>query len=125
MLSKFKAPIWLLLCTVLAFANTGQEQARKTRTVAITGCLEKGVVVGRFNIIGRDGKVYTLRSASIKLAAHLGQSVTVTGQLKRDPKRDDYDFEGSEVNEENGKEKMLDSLDVEVTGLKVVGASCR
>ena len=50
--------------------------------------------------------------------------MTIKGELKRDEKRDDYDFEGSEVNEEYGKGKIADFVDVEVTSLKVVGAAC-
>jgi hypothetical protein len=124
MLSKRQVLICLLLYTVLAFAKTGQEAAKKTHTVAITGCLQKGMVAGRFNIVGRDGKSYSIRSASVKLVDHVGRRITVTGQLKRDPKRDDYDFEGSEVNEENGKGKIIDPVDVEVINLKVLSNSC-
>lgn len=93
-------------------------------TMTLSGCLQKANVKDRFGITGHDGKVYSLRSSSIKLADHVGHTVTVTGRLKRDPARNDYDFEGSEVNEEYGK-KVLDPVDFEVTRLKAVGASCQ
>ena len=116
----------LLLCScLLAWAKTGVQPAKKPRSIAVTGCLERGEVVDRFHIVGRDGKAYALRSATIKLADHVGHGVTVKGVLKHDPQRDDYDFEGSEVNEEYGKGKIADFVDVEVTELKTVSAPCR
>ena len=78
----------------------------------------------RFTLTGQNGKAYGLRSTSVKLAEHVGHSVTIKGLLTRDPKRDEYDFEGSELNETYGK-GLLDLVDVEVTTLRVVSSSCR
>src|SRR5262245_26308100 len=111
----------LLLAACLA-AVAGAEQ--KTGGIIATGCLQKGAVVDRFHLIGRDGKAYALRSSSVKLSEHVGHSVTIKGALKHDSKRDDYDFEGSEVNEEYGKGKIADFVDVEATSLKMNRASC-
>jgi hypothetical protein len=117
----------LLLCTCLLArsAKTGSETAKKSRTISVTGCLQQGEVVDRFHIVGRNGKAYALRSTRVGLAEHLGHNVTIKGELKHDPKRDDYDFEGSEVNEEYGKGKIADFVDLEVTDLKMVAASCK
>ena len=126
MLSKQRLAIFLLLGPCfLAFAKTGQEADRKPHTITVTGCLRQGEVVDRFHIVGRDGKAYTLRSSAVKLADHVGHSVTVKGVLKHDSRRDDYDFEGSEVNEEYGKGKIADYVDLEVTGLKMVAGACK
>jgi hypothetical protein len=106
------------------FARAQRKTAKKAGTVTVTGCLRKGVVADRFHLTGQDGKAYALRSSSLKLSDHVGHSVTIKGDLKPDEKRDDYDFEGSEVNEEYGKSKK-DFVDVEVTSLKVVGTACQ
>lgn len=131
MFHRSKRPLMLTLgaffvfaACLLAFATSAQG-GTKTNSVTVTGCLHKGVVVDRFSLIGQDGKAYALRSSSVKLSDHIGHSVTIKGELKRDKKREDYDFEGSEVNEEYGKGKIADFVDVEVTSLKVVGASCQ
>lgn len=127
MFSKSQASIALLL-GVFAFAAclaAFAKAERKTGSVTVTGCLQKGKVADRFHLIGRNGKAYALRSSSVKLSDHIGHSVTIKGDLKHDSKRDDYDFEGSEVNEEYGKGKTADFVDVEVISLKMVGASCR
>ncbi len=124
MFSRPRMPICLLLCACLlpAFARTGQEAAKKT--VTITGCLQKGNALDRFTLTGHNGKAYGLRSASVKLSDHVGHSVTIKGTLKRDPKRDDYDFEGSEAKEGYGKDQVLDQVDVDVTSLKMNSTSC-
>lgn len=126
MFSKPQMPVCLLIgaWVLSAFANTGQQAAKKTGSITVTGCLRNGVVVDRFNLVGQDGKAYALRSSSVKLSDHVGHTVTIKGEFKRDQKRDDYDFEGSEVNEEYGKEKK-DFVDIQVTSLKVIGVSCK
>jgi hypothetical protein len=114
----------LVLAAGLAtFARAQQKTAKKTVAVTVTGCLQKGVVLDRFHLTGQNGKAYALRSSSIKLSDHVGQNVTIKGELKRDKQKDDYDFEGSEVNEGYG-EKKKDFVDVEVTNLKVTGPAC-
>lgn len=120
----FTLVLGLFVFTAGLATFAGAERKTGTGTVTATGCLQKGVVVDRFHLTGQDGRAYALRSSSIKLSDHLGHTVTIKGELKRDQKRDDYDFEGSEVNEEYGKNKK-DFVDVEVTSLKMVGAACK
>ena len=96
----------------------------KTRAITVTGCLQKGTVADRYHLFARNGKAYSLRSSSVALGDHVGHSVTIKGELKHDSKRDDYDFEGSEVDEEYGKGKVANFLDVEVVSLKMNSASC-
>jgi len=103
------------------FAQAGQ----KASTITVTGCLQKGNFLDRFKLTAHDGKAYALRSASVMLSDHVGHSVTIKGDLKRDPKRDDYDFEGSEVSEGYGKDQVSDLVDLDVTSLKMNSPSCR
>jgi len=127
MFSKPHMPMALLLgivffstvCSV-PYAKAGQ----KDSIVTVTGCLQKGNALDRFTLKGHDGKAYALRSTSVKLSDHVGHSVTIKGELKRDPKRDDYDFEGSEVKEGYGKDQVEDLVDVNVISLKMNSASC-
>jgi hypothetical protein len=106
-------------------AGTNQKAATKpiNINVTITGCLQQGRAADRFILHGPKGKTYALRSSSVKLIEHVGHSVTITGALKRDPQRDDYEFEGSEVNEE-WKGKAVEPVDVDVTSVKAGGSSC-
>src|SRR5262245_51948059 len=60
---------------------TAQEKTTTGKTT-VTGCLQKGDEAGEYSITGEDGKMYGLRSKSVKLSEHLGHKVTVTGTLK-------------------------------------------
>ena len=125
MLAKSQTSVVLMLgafvlaACMVAFA--GAEQ--KTGSITASGCVRKGYFDDRFHLIARNGKAYALRSTSVKLSDHIGHNVTIKGELKRDPKRDEWDFEGSEVGEEYGKGK-IDFVDVEVTSLRMNSASC-
>jgi hypothetical protein len=114
---------WLTLAGLMTFAEAKQKPAQRASGITVSGCLQKGYVLDRFLLRSPSGKAYALRSVSVNLSEHVGHKVTINGKLSRDPKRDDYEFEGSEVNEEYGKD-ILDLLDVEVTSLKTVSASC-
>jgi len=126
MFSKSPTLIALLLgvfastADLASFAKAGE----KAGTITVTGCLQEGNMRDRFTLTAHGGKTYALRSASVKLADHVGHSITIKGDLKRDPKRDDYDFEGSEVKEGYGKDQSADQVDVEVTNLKMNSPSC-
>ena len=126
MSSKSQTSLGLTLGAVVLAACVvilaGAEQ--KTGSITASGCVQKGHFDDRFHLIGRNGKAYALRSSSVKLSDHIGHNVTIKGELKRDPKRDEWDFEGSEVSEEYGKGKIADFVDVEVTSLKMNSASC-
>jgi hypothetical protein len=100
------------------------QQPQKAGSIAVTGCLQNGRTLDRFDLVGKNGKAYALRSTSVKLSEHVGQKVSIKGQAKHDAKRDDYDFEGSEVNEGYGKQQIANPVDVEVTRLKMLRASC-
>jgi hypothetical protein len=114
--------LWVFASTayLASFAEAGQ----KASTITVTGCLQQGNMQDRFTLTAHGGKAYALRSASVKLADHVGHNITIKGELKRDPKRDDYDFEGSEVKEGYGKDQSAEQVDVEVTNLKMNNASC-
>lgn len=124
---KSYTPSLLLLWCILLLASPVRTQSRNAAQGAITvsGCLHAGKTVDRFTLTGPKGKAYSLRSTAVKLSDYVGHTVAIKGQLKHDAKRDDYDFEGSEVNEEYGKGKVIDPIDVEVASLKVVADSCR
>ena len=125
MVSSSQTSITLLLGVILSIASLVRfaEAEQKARNITVTGCLQKGNVLDRFKLTAH-GKAYALRSASVKLSDHVGHNVTIKGDLKRDPKRDDYDFEGSEVSEGYGKDQVSDQVDLDVTSLRMNSPSC-
>ena len=60
---------------------SAQEKSNSGKTT-VTGCLQKGDEAGEYSITGEDGKMYGLRSKTVKLSEHVGHKVTVTGTLR-------------------------------------------
>lgn len=100
------------LCSFVARAQNPPSKGLKSRgAVTVTGCLQKGDEPAEFSITGEDGKTYGLRSTSVKLSAHLGHKVTVTGRAKPEEKEE----------KEKGSKEVAD---LTVTNLKMVSTSC-
>ena len=99
----------LFAATFLAWAQNPDSKSDKAKTV--TGCLRKGFEAGEYSITGDDGKIYTLRSSSVKLGDHLGHKVTITGRTNADAKSD--------------KQKGPEAGNLDVSDLKMVSTSCQ
>jgi hypothetical protein len=125
MMAKSKQLMTLMLIfffaiCVLAFSASAQKSGKKGGNTTVTGCLQKGDEAGEFSLTGDDGKVYGLRSSSVKLAEHVGHKITVSGKLKA---------EGSEKDEDEAKESKeggkKEAGDIQVSNLKMVSSSCQ
>jgi hypothetical protein len=80
------------------------------KEMMVTGCLQKGDEANEYSIKDADGKMYDLRSTSVKLENHLNHKVTVTGKM---------------MNEENAKEKKEGRDHLNVTNVKMISTSCQ
>ena len=110
----------LVMCMFL-FTAAAQKSSKNGGTVSVTGCLQKGGdAPGEFSITGDDGKVYGLRSSSVKLADHVGHTVTVSGKAKAEGKDEDEDE--ARESKEGGKKE---TGDIQVSKLKMVSESCK
>src|ERR1017187_8289916 len=71
-----------------AKTNAQEKQTEKPAkgTMTVTGCLQKGDEAGEFSIAGEDGKLWGLRSSTVKLEDHVGHKVTVTGTASGESK---------------------------------------
>jgi hypothetical protein len=127
--------VFALLVSVSAFAQYGQEsnakptaqesQEKKSAKEAktVTGCLQKGDEPGEFSIKGEDGKVWGLKSSSVKLEEHLGHKVSVTGSVSAESKAEEKrEKKEGEVEKAANKEEYGD---IRVTGLKMISDSCK
>lgn len=127
MLSTIKRNAILILATclaltiaVFAFAANAQKGEEKGASKTVTGCLQKGDEADEFSLTGDDGKLYDLRSSSVKLADHVGHKVTVTGSFK--PEGDEKDEDEAKESKEGGKKE---AGDINVSKLKMVSESCK
>ena len=128
-----KLSLWLIaalftgLCAVAlqaqetpAPATTAKPMHAKT---AVTGCLQKGDEADEFAITGEDGKTWELRSKTVKLAEHVGHTVTVTGVRHHETKAEEAKEEKTE-GKESKEAEAKEAGDLRVTGLKMVSESC-
>jgi hypothetical protein len=107
-----------------AKTNPQDKQAEKPAkgTKTVTGCLQKGDEAGEFSIVGEDGKLWGLRSSTVKLQDHVGHKVTVTGTASRESKAE-AEKEKKEGQVENAAQKE-EYGDLRVTSLKMVSDTC-
>jgi hypothetical protein len=73
----------LTLGAIYAAGAAPMAQAAPRPTAAadssVTGCLQKGSTADQFTLAGKDGKSYTVSSKAVKLAGHVGHTVTLAG----------------------------------------------
>jgi len=107
--------ILLLSIAVDAFAltATAQEEGKKAFTT-VTGCLKETDEADVFAISNENGQNYELVSRNIKLSAHIGHKVRVTGTLIE---------EESEEQEREASEGWAGKI--YVTSLKMVSETCK
>src|SRR5215475_4179356 len=110
--------ILLLAVCVLALTAGAQKSNNKNGNVTVTGCLQKGDESDEFALTGDDGKLYDLKSSSVKLAEHVGHKVTVSGKFKAEA----YEKGEEKEAKEGGKKE---AGDITVSTLKVVSSSCQ
>ena len=123
MLGKSKHLVSLILVCLfavwaLALAAGAQKTGTKNGNVTVTGCLQKGDEADEFSLTGDDGKLYDLRSSSVKLAEHVGHKVTVSGKFKAEA----YEKGEEKEAKEGGKKE---AGDIQVATLKMVNSSCQ
>ena len=108
--------------TAKTTAQDTQAEKSDKGTKSVTGCLQKGDEAGEFSIAGEDGKVWGLRSSTVKLEEHVGHKVTVAGTASRESKAE-AKKEKKEGEVENAAQKE-EYGDLKVTSLKMISDTC-
>ncbi len=90
------------------------------KVVSATGCLTKGDEAGEVWLEEKDGTIYGLESSKIKLNAHLGHEVTVTGYVLAEGKE-----EAKEEAKEQNKTGKHETADFRVLTLKMISTTCK
>ena len=122
---KFKWALNLLAvsCLVASPLVLAQETTKKDKSDEvrnITGCLGKGDSSGEYKVTASDGSTWEVKSKAVKLAPHVGHTVTVTGEVWHP------DMHGA-------KEKAKEAMDADakehghlnVTRVEMVSDSCK
>jgi hypothetical protein len=69
-----------LLPAIGATQNETKDKDASLRT--LTGCLSKGESAGEYNLVTPQGNTWEIESKTVKLAGHVGHTVTVSGRVK-------------------------------------------
>ena len=106
----------------VAAGKAEANQKLRGHTKTVTGCLQKGDEPGEFSIVSEDGKIWGLRSISVKLDQHVGHQVTVAGSAARETKAEENkEQKEGRVEKASSKEEYGD---LRVTTLKMVSDTC-
>jgi hypothetical protein len=103
--------------TASAQATQNPKPAKSPKTV--TGCLQKGDQPGEITLTAADGRIYDLRSDSVKLDEHIGHQVTATGTVRHEMKAEQK--KEGDMEKASSKEAVRD---LNVTDLKMVSETC-
>jgi hypothetical protein len=103
--------------TASAQATQDPKPAKSPKTV--TGCLQKGDQPGEITLTAANGKIYDLRSDSVKLDEHIGHQVTATGTVTREMKAEQK--KEGDMEKASSKEAVRD---LNVTEVKMVSETC-
>jgi hypothetical protein len=120
----FALVIMSLSATWALAQSDNSDNKDKSATRTITGCLQKTGDPNEFRLIGNDGSNWEVRSDTVSLAEHAGQTVSATGvvsdetahNLKEDTKNMAHDTGMKKNNAEHGH--------LRITDLQTVSHSC-
>jgi hypothetical protein len=121
---------WMGLLVMMVAAGqlaSAQDDAKKTthkNVRTLTGCLQKTDDANEYRLRTKDGGTWEVKSDSVKMAPHVGHTVTVTGVvpdaalhgLKEDTK--------TEAREHGINKGSTESGHLTATSLKMMSPSC-
>ena len=108
--------------TTTASDSNGTDAHANVRT--LTGCLQKGDSANEYQLNGQDGSTWEVRSDSVDLASHVGETVTLTGAV-RNPNMHGMKEDAKREAQEHGMDKSAtEHGHLTVTNLSKVSSSC-
>ena len=120
---------WVLALLVISGAGILRAQEPKKTTHQksriITGCLQTGGDPNEFKFIGQDGSKWDVKSDTVKLAPHVGHTVTVTGVVSNATAHGTKEDIKDEAREHGVAKNSTETGDLTVTTLKMVSRRCK
>lgn len=117
------------LLSIPSFAQdaSGDSATAESNTKTVTGCLQKGTKADSYSITGDDGITYWLHSKTVKLAEHVGHTVTVTGKeshRKAAESKDKTDMNNEASGQATAENEESKNAHLWVTDLTMVSDTC-
>jgi hypothetical protein len=95
---------------------------RKVRT--LTGCLQKSDDANEYMLTTKSGGTWEMRSDSVKMAPHVGHTVTVTGVVRTATLHALKEDTKTEAREQGVNKDSTEHGHLTVTALKMVSHDC-
>jgi hypothetical protein len=127
-----KVKIAMAAFMFLMFASTADlataQDATKTthkKTRTLTGCLQKAEDAKEYNLTTKDGGTWEVKSDSVKLAPHVGHTITITGVVSNATLHGVKEDAKSEAKEHGVDKDSTEHGHMTVTNAKMVSDSCQ
>jgi len=116
-----------LMFTGTARLATSQDATKTThkKTRTLTGCLQKAEDVKEYNLTTKDGGTWEVKSDSVKLAPHVGHTMTITGVVSNASLHGVKEDAKSEAKEHGVDKGSTEHGHMTVTNAKMVSDSCQ
>jgi len=103
--------------------DTTKTTHKKTRT--LTGCLQKGDDAHEYKLTTAKGGTWEIKSKTVKLAGHVGHTVTITGVVSNAEMHGMKEDAKAEAKEHGVDKDSTEHGHMGVTNLKMVSDSCK
>jgi hypothetical protein len=116
-----------LMFTGTARLATAQDATKTThkKTRTVTGCLQKAEDAKEYNLTTKDGGSWEVKSDSVKLAPHVGHTMTITGVVSNATLHGVKEDAKSEAKEHGVDKDSTEHGHMTVTNAKMVSDSCQ
>jgi hypothetical protein len=116
-----------LMFTGTARLATAQDTTKTThkKTRTLTGCLQKADDAKEYNLTTKEGGTWEVKSDSVKLAPHVGHTMTVTGVVSNATLHGVKEDVKSEAKEHGVDKDSTEHGHMTVTNAKMVSDSCK
>lgn len=108
---------------LLAARDTQKTTHKKTRT--LTGCLQKADDAKEYNLTTKNGGTWEIKSDSVKLAPHVGHTMTITGVVSNATLHGVKEDAKAEAKEHGVDKDSTEHGHMTVTNAKMVSNSCQ
>ena len=120
---------WLLsvvaVSTLLMVAAIGYTQDKGAEVRTLTGCLSKAEGAHEYKLTTENGSTWELHSKTLKLSAHTGHTVTVTGKVRAAAMHEAKEKAKDEMKEHDINKGATEHGHLNVTNLSMVSDSCK
>jgi len=117
----------VLLFSSAAGAVSAQEPQKTThkKTRTLTGCLQRGDDANEYKLTATDGGTWEIKSDTVKLGAHVGHTVKITGVVSNATLHGAKEDAKSEAKEHRIDKDSTEHGHMTVTGLSMVSDGCK